>query len=434
MAASLEKIRKISPLVIGDIMLDRFTYGKVERISPEAPVPIFRYDHEKEMLGGAGNVVANITALGCRCDFLGVIGNDPEGRKISELLKAIGVHSHLLRVSDYPTIVKARLIAGNNHLLRVDHEDKLPIMENVLARLRSILVKAVKAADVVLLSDYNKGILTRETTQLIIGICRKYGKPVIADPKGMDYSKYRGATLIKPNLKEFGEATGRKYHPARPDFHEKVTEGALELMNRFDIANLIVTLSEYGMLHISRKDGVINHIFTEAREVYDVSGAGDTTLAVLGLAIGAGMRIKRAMALANKASGIVVGKLGTATVSYEELSRAWAGGKPADDALDEEGLARALKTARDRDRTVRAVWGTFAELTPELIERLNELKAGCDTLIAVIDAASPNAELARAVLRNHVAVGAVAVIPDPGAFFAKNAAELRLDPESVAGL
>ena len=368
--SGLEKLKSINPLVIGDIMLDRFIYGKVERISPEAPVPIFRYDHEKEMLGGAGNVVANITSIGSKCDFLGVIRNDPEGRKISNLLKA--------------------------------NEQNL---QDIIAR------AAGNHQSVTIVSGSFAG-LTAETTRMIIDICRQLNKPVIVDPKGMDYSKYTGATLIKPNLKEFGEATGRKYNPAGSSFHDEVKAGAVQLMEKYDIANLIVTLSEYGMLHISRKDQVITHIFTEAREVYDVSGAGDTTLATLGLAIGSGMKIKDAMRLANKASGIVVGKLGTATVTFEELCNAWSGDHSK---TNEQNLQDIIARAAGNHQSVTIVSGSFAGLTAEMIEKLSELKQGCDKLLAVITGSAEHS-LAKAVLASHVAVDYVVEIKDWDSF------------------
>ena len=164
----IEKFQDIRVLVIGDIMLDRFMYGKVERISPEAPVPVFKFHHEKKMLGGAGNVAANLTSLGVHCDFIGIIGKDEAGRSLSGLLSAVNVHSHLLRLADYPTIVKTRLIAGANHLTRVDQEEILPVITDLLPRYKRILTHAVKKADIVLISDYNKGLLTPVTTQMII--------------------------------------------------------------------------------------------------------------------------------------------------------------------------------------------------------------------------------------------------------------------------
>lgn len=315
-----ENFCKVKALVIGDIMLDRFVYGTIDRISPEAPVPVFKFKNEKTMLGGAGNVAANLVSLGVHSEFLGIIGKDEAGRKLSKLLNKIGVHSHLLRLSDYPTIVKTRLIAGSNHLARVDQEEILPIIEHLLPRYKKILLKAINKVDIVLISDYNKGLLTSITTPMIIEICKQFNKPVIVDPKGNDYSKYRGATLIKPNLKEFGEATGQKYNPKDQDFSTKVENEASLLIKKLEIKNLLVTLSEYGMLHISAEDPKqITQIPTQAKEVFDVSGAGDTVLATIGACLGANVPIVDAMKIANVASGIVVGKLGTATVSNNEL-------------------------------------------------------------------------------------------------------------------
>lgn len=316
----IDNLKNVRTLVIGDIMLDRFMYGKVERISPEAPVPIFKFSHEKQMLGGAGNVVANLASLGCQVSFTGIIGKDDNGKKISSLLAKIGTKGHLLKLKDYPTIVKIRLIAGNNHLLRTDKEEILPVITSLLPRYQRILTQAIKNTDIVLISDYNKGLLTPVTTQMIIDICHQFHKKVIIDPKGADYSKYIGATLVKPNLKEFSEATGRKYNPLSSDFHEQVKIGAKQLFERYKIENLLITLSEHGMIHIAADNpDELLQIPTEAKEVFDVSGAGDTSMAMLGATLGSNVPIKDAMKLANMASGIVVGKLGTATVTPDEL-------------------------------------------------------------------------------------------------------------------
>lgn len=320
LATYIENFRQVQALCIGDIMLDRFMYGKVERISPEAPVPIFKLCKEKQMLGGAGNVVANMASLGCQVTFIGIVGNDEAGKKLSTLLRKAHAHTHLLRLDSYPTIVKTRLIAASNHLLRADQEEQLPVIEALLPKFEKILTQAIKNVDVVVLSDYNKGLLTPITTQMIINICHKFNKPVIVDPKGSDYSKYIGATIVKPNLKEFSEATGKKYNPQDKGFLAAVKNNAQELFEKFKIKNLLVTLSEHGMVFVSSdKDEDCLKIPTEAKEVFDVSGAGDTSLAALGAAIGSGVPIKDAMKLANVASGIVVGKLGTATLSTDEL-------------------------------------------------------------------------------------------------------------------
>lgn len=316
----LSRFRNTKVTVIGDIMLDRFLYGTVERISPEAPVPIFRLDYEEIMLGGAGNVAANLASLGCKPTFLGFVGLDSNGKLVTSLLKKAGSHSHLYQLKNHPTIIKTRFIANHNHLLRADAEKLLPFVPELLPKFSKLVKQAIKMTDIVLLSDYNKGIFNQETTQMIINLCNKFNIPVIVDPKGNDYSKYRGATLIKPNIKEFFDATGIKLNPDSPQFDDELKQGADIFLKQYGIKNIIVTLSEYGMAHISCENkNFIAKIPTEAKEVFDVSGAGDTSLATLGIALGAKAPIAEAMQLANIASGIVVGKLGTATVSFNEL-------------------------------------------------------------------------------------------------------------------
>lgn len=320
---NIDRIKDITILCIGDIMLDRFVYGNVNRISPEAPVQILNLKNSKEMLGGCGNVVANLSTLGCKTDYIGIVGNDEAGRKISKLLKKVGSHSHLLKLDDYSTIVKTRFIAGNNHILRLDEEEKLPIIRNLLPKYEKIIRRAVKKSDIVILSDYNKGVFTFDTTQLIIRICKQYGKKVIVDPKGNDYSKYSGATFVKPNLKEFSVATGLDLFPTDKDFDEKIQIGAKGLFEKCNIENLLVTMSEHGIMHISSKaPNNIVKLPTEAKEVFDVSGAGDTTIAVFTLSLALGLNTIEAMKMANIAAGIVVGKVGTACVSINEFKKA----------------------------------------------------------------------------------------------------------------
>ena len=317
----INKFKDVRILCAGDIMLDEFIYGRVNRISPEAPVPVFQTVRKTKMLGGAGNVVANLRTLGCKTAFVGVVGEDGAGRFVGKSLADIGVGANLITIKNYPTIVKTRMIAGVTHLLRADQEQRLELTTEQFDQLLKDFSERIKNSDVVLLSDYNKGLLNETTTPKIIDLCRRYGCPVIIDPKGTNYTKYRNATLVKPNLKEFSEATGMTFNPAGRDFHKQVAIGAKKLFDEYGIENLIVTLSEHGMLHISADapDDILQ-IPTVAQEVFDVSGAGDTSLATLGAAIGATAPIKDAMKLANRASGIVVGKLGTATVTADELA------------------------------------------------------------------------------------------------------------------
>lgn len=394
LASYIDNFAGVKALCIGDIMLDRFLYGKVNRISPEAPVPVFFFEREKQMLGGAGNTAANMAALGCRVTFVGIIGRDENGRKLTSLLSETGVHSHLLRLENYPTIVKTRLIAGNNHLLRADQEEILPVIESLLPRFERILERAVKNADVVVLSDYNKGLLTPVTAQLIIRLCSKYDKPVIIDPKGSDYTKYRNAVLVKPNLKEFAEATGRQYNPKDADFAQQVRAGAEALFAKYRIKNLLITLSEHGMIFVSADNAAdVLQIPTEAKEVFDVSGAGDTSLAALGASLGCGVPLKDAMKLANLAAGIAVGKLGTACVSARELKNAlsrketpedgWVQKRKIITADEAEALIRDLKK---QGKTSGFTNGCFDCLHLGHLHSFMQAKKECDVLFVGVNA------------------------------------------------
>lgn len=388
----LDRFRNTKVTVIGDIMLDRFLYGTVERISPEAPVPIFRLDHEEVMLGGAGNVAANLASLGCKPTFLGFVGLDTNGKLVTSLLKNAGSHSHLYRLKNHPTIIKTRFIANHNHLLRADAEKLLPFVPELLPKFSKLVKQAIKMTDIVLLSDYNKGIFNQETTQMIINLCNKFNIPVIVDPKGNDYSKYRGATLIKPNIKEFFDATGIKLNPDSPQFDDELKQGADIFLKQYGIKNIIVTLSEYGMAYISCENkNFIVKIPTEAKEVFDVSGAGDTSLATLGIALGAKAPIAEAMQLANIASGIVVGKLGTATVSFNEL-KAKLATKKCESQCHRTNKIISLSDAKPiidelkkRGKKIGFTNGCFDLLHLGHLSSLQQAKNVCDILIVGVN-------------------------------------------------
>lgn len=320
LSSIVKAYNNVRVLCIGDVMLDHFIYGKVERISPEAPVPVFNYCDKKTMLGGVGNVVANLHTLGCNTSIICFIGEDNAGLQIRRKLDIVCENALCIEVKGFPTIEKTRIIAGNNHLLRIDNERYFDDIAKLNIVLESELNTYIRQADIVLLSDYAKGMLSPKRCQHIIKVCIEAKKPVIIDPKGTNYQKYTGATVVKPNLKEFNQATGMEASPDHPNFFDQIREGACNLFNKFSIENLLVTLSEYGMVFISSKNpDELFHIPTEAREVFDVSGAGDTSLATFGASIAAGSNIQDAMKLANIASGIAVGKVGTSCVSSQEL-------------------------------------------------------------------------------------------------------------------
>ena len=387
----INQFSNVRVLVIGDIMLDVFAYGNVERISPEAPVPVFKFHHKSEMLGGAGNVVANLAALGCKTTYIGIIGKDDNGKKIASLLKNVNANNHLLKLADYPTIVKTRFIANTNHLLRMDNEEVLPVITTLLPRIRKILFRAISSADIILLSDYNKGLLTAETTPMVIEICRELKKTVIVDPKGNNYAKYSGATLVKPNLKEFSEITKKKYDPNSKNFLKEVKEAAKYLCKLYEIKNFIITLSEHGMILVEGENtDRIQQISSTVREVCDVSGAGDTALATLGATLGCGASMSEAMKLANQAAGIVVGKLGTATVSASELKTSLISKQskytlPQDKIITLKQANSIVQLQKSKGKIIGFTNGCFDCCHLGHLHSLIEAKKYCDVLFVAIN-------------------------------------------------
>ncbi|HXZ09888.1 MAG TPA: D-glycero-beta-D-manno-heptose-7-phosphate kinase [Paraburkholderia sp.] len=294
-------------LVVGDVMLDRYWFGDVNRISPEAPVPVVHVQRQEDRLGGAANVARNAVALGAQTGLLCVVGHDEPGERIVGLLGESGVNAHLERDPTLLTTIKLRVLSRQQQLLRVDFENT-PAHEILLAGLARF-DQLLPSHDVILMSDYAKGGLTHVTQ--MIAKAQAAGKPVLVDPKGDDWARYRGATLITPNRAELREVVGQWKSEA--DLHERVAK----LRESLEFEALLLTRSEEGMTLFS-DDGVL-HASAVAREVYDVSGAGDTVIATLAVMLGAGLPLVEAVSLANRAAGIVVGKLGTATVDYNEL-------------------------------------------------------------------------------------------------------------------
>jgi rfaE bifunctional protein kinase chain/domain len=299
-------------LVVGDVMLDRYWFGDVSRISPEAPVPVVHVRRTEERPGGAANVARNVTALGAACTLLAVIGDDEAGSSLARLLEGERVRTSLHRDRSLETTVKLRVIGQQQQLLRIDFE-RAP-GEAVLASKLDEYERLVDESDAVVLSDYGKGGLAHVSR--MIELARAHGKPVLADPKGSEYERYRGATLLTPNRAEFREVAGRWKDDA--DLERR----AQRLRAELGLEALVVTRSEEGMSLFTASES--HHEHTRAREVYDVSGAGDTVIAVLALMVAAGASLHDAMRVANHAAGIVVGKLGTAVVHPAELAESLA--------------------------------------------------------------------------------------------------------------
>jgi rfaE bifunctional protein kinase chain/domain len=303
----LAELARRRVLVVGDVMLDRYWHGAVDRISPEAPVPVVRVERVEERLGGAANVALNVKSLGARVTLLTVVGEDQAAGSLRGLLEAHGIEAVLRTDRQFSTILKLRVIGRAQQLIRIDFEND-PGHE-VLAQMVDAFAEKVPEHDVVLFSDYGKGGLAH--IPRMIELARAAGKPVFVDPKGRDYGRYAGASVITPNRAELAQVVGAWSGEA--DLTERVTA----LREAIGVASVLLTRSEEGMT-LFNEQGIV-HEQSKAREVFDVTGAGDTVIAALAALTAAGLPLDAAMRLANKAAGIVVGKFGTATASYEEL-------------------------------------------------------------------------------------------------------------------
>lgn len=371
--------REAGVLVVGDLMLDRYWHGDTWRISPEAPVPVVLVNGLEERAGGAGNVALNICGLGARSAALGLTGEDEAADALAHCLINGGVECHFERLSGYPTITKLRVMSHNQQLIRLDFESGFPghDSQGLIARFRDNL----DWCNVVILSDYGKGTL--DCAPELIGLARAAGKAIVVDPKGKDFTRYRGATVITPNTSEFEAVVGKC-----ADVEDLVRNGEA-LRRELELEALLITRSEKGMT-LLRADHVPIHLPTKAREVYDVTGAGDTVVSVLAAGLGASMDMAEATALANIAGGIVVGKLGTATVSVPELVRALRDYKqPELGVVDEERVVDLVREAQARGETVVMTNGCFDILHVGHVTYLEQAaKLGARLVVAVNDDAS----------------------------------------------
>jgi len=340
-----EKFSHCKLLVVGDLMIDEYVWGDVDRISPEAPVQVVSVSREDYTLGGSGNVVNNLVALDAGVLVAGVTGTGPGGTLMAEKFKSLGVDTGgVVKDPRRPTTRKTRIIAGSQHVLRIDRETRHDIAAETRKTIAEYIESTIPAVDAVLISDYGKGLLTTDLLATIIRLAGQNDKPAIVDPKGLDFEKYRNAFLITPNKKEAGLAAGIEI------VDESTLHRAADLIFRkTNVQNLLITCGKEGMVLFAGKARP-RIIRSKARQVFDVSGAGDTVVAVTGLAIAAGESLQNAATLANLAAGIVVGKIGTATITLKELSAAM---KPLEDQFSQKvktideipELVRSLKNA-----------------------------------------------------------------------------------------
>jgi D-beta-D-heptose 7-phosphate kinase/D-beta-D-heptose 1-phosphate adenosyltransferase len=323
--AILAQARNVRVLVVGDLMLDRYLSGAVDRISPEAPVPVVRVEEEASAVGGAANVAANVAALGARCHVVGCAGRDASGDLLTGALSALDVQTDgVVRTNERPTTVKTRILARHQQVVRFDHEIEEDSSRGLADALSAAAADLVPQTDVMVLEDYNKGVLVPAVIRAALNAAQAQGLPTVVDPKRRNFFEYSGASVFKPNSKELADALGEFLHPDDPDWMERTRV-------RLSCRNLLLTLGEDGMA-VQTEAGAHVRVPTVAREVYDVSGAGDTVTAVVAVALASGATATEAALLANRAAAIEVGKVGVATVSPEELldhARSTSGGDGA---------------------------------------------------------------------------------------------------------
>jgi D-beta-D-heptose 7-phosphate kinase/D-beta-D-heptose 1-phosphate adenosyltransferase len=374
----LERVGVLRILVLGDLILDEYLWGKTERISPEAPVQVVEVQRNEMRLGGAGNVMHNLVTLGCHVHVASIMGDDADGRLLTQMLEDKGVDTGgIYFAQDRVTSRKTRVIASHQQMLRIDREScqaiSLDLENTLLSHVRTI----ANGYQAILVSDYLKGVLTEGVLQQVIAVGNDLGIPVVVDPKGSDYSKYRGATLLTPNRKEAQAASGISIVDG-----ESLTRAGRRLCDDLDLDALVLTRSEEGMSLFFR-DGSEAHLPTEAREVFDVSGAGDTVLALFGLGLGAGLSLQESAHLANLAAGVVVGKVGTSTVTADELRVAAAGQHPEGELKirSREGLQPILEAERQKGRTVVFTNGCFDLLHVGHVKYLQKARRLGDLLV-----------------------------------------------------
>jgi D-beta-D-heptose 7-phosphate kinase/D-beta-D-heptose 1-phosphate adenosyltransferase len=363
-------------LVVGDLMLDRYWHGGTSRISPEAPVPVVHVNQNEERAGGACNVALNISTLGAQCTVMGLCGDDEAADTLENMLKDIGVNPQFVRMPENATVTKLRVMSRHQQLMRLDFEDGF--IGRDLSGLEQAFAAQLDHHNIVVCSDYGKGSL--RNVRRLIELCNEKNIPVLVDPKGSDFEKYSGASLITPNLSEFEAVVGAC------ESEDELVEKANALSEQFDIEALLVTRSEHGM-SLMQRDYAPVHLPTHAREVFDVTGAGDTVISTLAAALGAGVTLERAMVLSNLAAGVVVAKSGTASVSLSELEHAIeeSSSNTEHGILEEAELYPLLDRCRARGETIVMTNGCFDILHAGHVTYLEQASELGDRLLVAVN-------------------------------------------------
>lgn len=380
----LDRLHEVRVLVVGDVMFDRFIYGQVERISPEAPIPIFTTDHEERMLGGAGNVVRNLLSLGCHATFCAVVGDDAVANQLTQLVgKEQNLVPYLVTEQGRISTKKTRYVAASQQLLRSDSETKAEIRDETARKILELVVPEIATHHAVILSDYGKGVLTQAVCRAIIDEARAKNVPVFVDPKQRDVARYAGATVLSPNAKELATIA----HEEKLPDNAAITRAALAVIQAHQFQYILATRGEKGMTLVDG-EGLVTHVDATAQQVFDVSGAGDTVIATLAATYAAGAPMPIATELANFAGGIVVGRLGTAVVHASDLTAALYAHRTQtlqQKILPREAALASVTNWRRERLTVGFTNGCFDIMHAGHIQSLTDAKARCDKLIVAIN-------------------------------------------------
>lgn len=385
-ASWVAKWRGSRIFVLGDVILDRFVYGHVERISPEAPIPILHHQSEKSMLGGAANVARNIVALGGQALLVGALGNDADGDLVAgPLISGDRIEGRFLRAAGHPTTTKVRYVSRAQQIMRLDVERPFHLSAQDIDTICGWLVEAIDSVSAIVLSDYAKGILVPTMIRRVVDIARARAVPVIVDPKSRDVARYAGATVLTPNAAEAAAIAGIE----RLDDDDHAEMAARILQERAEVDAIVLTRGALGVTVYDPSDveGPVAHAPTAALEIFDVSGAGDTLVAAFALAFACGASIKTAARIGNAAAGVAVGKRGTAVVHARELSAALGGARIGEDPkiVDEKGAAATIGDWRAHGLKVGFTNGCFDLLHPGHVELLRRSRAACDRLIVALN-------------------------------------------------
>lgn len=378
MNTPLNRIKGRKALIVGDVMLDTYHIGDVKRISPEAPVPVVRINYTYSVLGGAANVARNLLGLGSFPQIASTVGEDENGKTMQHLFDELDIRAELFHTAS-PTITKTRVIGNNQQVVRLDFETENESLDpGIEQRLTAAIERILPEADIVVISDYGKGLCTPTLCQNVIRLAHAEGKKVIVDPKGTDWEKYRGATVVTPNLKELSDVCGQEIK----NRDEAIHQAGKTLLTKYDLESLLVTRSEKGMSYLTAQTAL--DIPTQAKEVYDVSGAGDTVVATLAAALASDLSIDGALHLANKAAGIVVGKMGTSSIRFEELQTESPEGK----CVSASQLVETVNRLRMQGHRILFTNGCFDILHKGHVQYLEQAKRQGGILIVGLNSDS----------------------------------------------